>query len=281
MKNFAVIIILVFLLLTFLFSISAFLGRDLILTVKNELDKRLVNTSQNQKKVISKFAVLSDTHSDSDNTRAAIIQAKSLGAEYIVHSGDWSTVGTIAELSAQKKIFDQEKISYYGIMGDHDRWQSGIRNFQQVLGSTYESFDRNGLHHILLDSSDLQNGLYKEQLDWLERDLQAIGGKPIVIFMHLPIYHPTSDRTISNKAGDSSQRDAQSQKFLDLIKGKNVVGIFSGDHHLSSSYTEPNTSVKIFISGAVTRERNLQKPRFTLVEVYQDYTLGVADQVIK
>ena len=207
-------------------------------------------------------------------------QAKSLGAEYLVHTGDWTTVGTVAQLNEQKRIFDQENIAYYGTMGDHDRWQSGTQNFEQVLGKTYKSFERHGIHHILLDASDIENGLYKEEMDWLEKDLQTAGNKPILIFMHLPIYHPTSDRTISNKAGSSEGRSSGSERFLKLISGKHIIAMFSGDHHLSSSYTEPTTSAKIFISGAVTRERNLQKPRFSLVEIYKDYSLSVTDQII-
>lgn len=281
MKNFFTITILVFLLISFLFSISAFLSRDLFLTLQKEFDKRIVNTGQGSKATLVVFAVLSDTHSDSDNTKKAISQAKDLGAEYIVHTGDWSTVGTIVELNEQKRILDQGKIAYYGVMGDHDRWQSGTKNFELVLGKTYESFERSGIHHILLDSSDIENGLYKEELNWLEKDLQTAGNKPILIFMHLPIYHPTSDRTISNKAGSSEDRNSGSERFLNLISGKNIIAIFSGDHHLSSSYSEPTTSIKIFVSGAVTRERNLQKPRFSLVEIYKDYTISVTDQVIQ
>lgn len=281
MKSFFTITIFVVLLITFLFAISAFLGRDLFLTLQKEFDRRIINSGQSEKPLLVRFAVLSDTHSDSENTKKALEQARSLGVEYIVHTGDWTTVGTIAELSEQKQIFNQEGLDYYGIMGDHDRWQSGSKNFEQVLGKSFESFDRDGIHNILLDSSDIDNGLYKEELDWLEEDLGKAGDKPILIFMHLPIYHPTSDRTISNKAGSNDKRDSASERFLGLTRGKNILGVFSGDHHLSSNYTEPTTGVRIFISGAVTRDRNLQKPRFSLVEVYKDQTISVTDQIIK
>ena len=281
MKSFFTITILVGLLITFLFAISAFLGRDLFLTLQKEFEQGIINNGQSKKPLLVRFAVLSDTHSDSENTKKALEQAKSLGVEYIVHTGDWTTVGTVRELNEQKRIFDQEGIKYYGIMGDHDRWQSGDKNFEQVLGKSFESYDRDGIHNVLLDASDIENGLYKEELDWLEADLRIAGDKPILIFMHLPIYHPTSDRTISNKAGSDAERDSASERFLSLLKGKNILGIFSGDHHLSSNYTEPTTGVRIFISGAVTRERNLQKPRFSLVEVYKAHTISVTDQIIK
>jgi len=279
MKNFLAVGTLVALLIALLFAVSAFLARDLLLTLQKEFNKS-TNSSQTNKPILARFAVLSDTHSDSDNTAKAVKQAKSLGSEFIVHTGDWTTVGTIAELEAQRRIFDKEGISYWGVMGDHDRWQSGSANFEQLFGKRYESFERNGIHHILLDASDLDRGLYKEQLDWLEGDLREAGNKPIIIYMHLPVYHPTSDRTISTKAGPSSERNSNSERFLNLIKGRKVIAMFSGDHHLSSSYTDPTTSAKIFISGAVTKDRNLQRPRFSLVEIYTDFSLSVTDQLI-
>lgn len=278
MKNFLTLTFLVLLLFGLIFSISAFLGRDLLFNLK---DLTARNQSIGNKKIINRFAVLSDTHSDSDYTKKAVKQAKEAGAGYLIHSGDWTKVGTIEEFKNQKQIFDLSGLPYYGVMGDHDRWQSAEKNFELVFGPRFESFDRGGFHHILIDSSDIKNGLGNDQLSWFERDLEGNRSKKIIIIMHLPIYHPTSDRTISDKSGSDPERQRQTQRFLNLIKGNKIIAIFSGDHHLSSSYTEPKTSVKIFISGAVTQERNFQTPRFSLVEIYEDYSIKVKDQIIK
>lgn len=277
MRNFLTITTLVVLLFGFILAISAFLGRDLIL---NLIDLTTSSKIVSGKKVIDQFAVLSDTHSDIANTQKAVDQAKSKGASYIVVTGDLTKVGTIDELQAEKKIFDKSDLEYWLVMGDHDRWQSAEKNFELVFGKIYESFDKKGIHHILLDASDLTTGLGDEQLNWFERDIEKNKSKPILIFMHLPIYHPTSDRTIGNKAGADQTRQDQTDRFLGIIKGKKILGMFSGDHHLSSSYTEPKTSARIFISGAVTSERNLQRPRFSWVEIYEDYTIKVSDIVI-
>lgn len=277
MKNFLIISISVLLIFGLVAAISVFLGRDLLLNLASLTSK----TDQvSNKKVIDRFAVISDTHSDTLYTQKAVDQAKELGVNYIVDTGDWTTVGTVAQLQEQKAIFDKSGLPYWGIMGDHDRWQSAEKNFELVFGKIYESFDRNGIHHVLLDASDLTNGLGNEQLNWLASDLEINKTKEILVFMHLPIYHPTSDRTIGDKGGTDPERQKQTARFLSLIKGKKVIAMFSGDHHLSASYTEPTTSVKIFISGAVTRERNLQTPRFSLVEIYDDYSISVQDQVI-
>lgn len=281
MKSLLAVFVSIFLLIGLLFAVSAFLGRDILISLKKFSNSEPVISGQSNKTVLYRFAVISDTHSDSNFTERALKQARALGIGYIVHTGDWTTVGTLEELGEQKRLFDEANISYYGIMGDHDRWQSGARNFENVFGKIYESFDLNNIHHILLDASNLNEGLGKTQLDWLESDLERNKDKKILIFMHLPPYHPSSDRTISNKGGSNAVKESDTKRFLTLINGKNVLGIFSGDHHLSSSYTEPQTSVRIFISGAVTHERNLQSSRFSLVEVYDDYSIGVEDQIIK
>lgn len=281
MKNFLALMLIVFILLGLSLAVASFLGRDVLTALKTAATR--VNLAGNPKlgKVIVKFAVISDTHSDSSYTQKAVEQARAVGAEYIVHTGDWTTVGTENELSEQKDIFDQIGLPYWGIMGDHDRWQSKTVNFTKIIGPIYRTFEREGLQHILLDASDLKNGLGAEQLSWLKTTLEESSDKPKLIFMHLPPYHPTSERTVSLKGGKDQTREEQVKEFLDLIQGKKVKMIFAGDHHFSSNYTEPKTSVKIRLVGAAVSERNLQRPRFDLVQIDEKYNISVQEQVIK
>jgi len=229
--------------------------------------------------LVSKFALLSDTHSDTEMTKKALAAAKNLGAQYILHSGDWTTVGTIEELEEQKHLFDQAALAYWGVPGDHDLWQSGLKNFRSVFGRPYESFDRSGVHHILLDTSDTDIGFGEAQLSWLKSDL-AKTKLPTFIFTHLPPYHPYSARTVWEKGGQNLEVKKQVDLFLQLVKGK-VMAVFAGDHHFSASYTEPSSGVKIVISGAVTSSRNLQEPRFNLVEVYESGDFKLTEVTIK
>lgn len=279
MKNFVVLILVIAALLGTLAFATGYFGRDIISNLRQVLDKQSLAQDKTGK-VISQFAVMSDTHSDNAYTQKAVDLAKSLGANFLIHVGDWTTVGTIAELEKQKAIFEKSGLEYWGVMGDHDRWQSQAKNFRMVIGKIYQSFDKDKIHFILLDSSDINKGLGKEQLDWFEKDVRDNQNKPIIIFSHLPVYHPTSDRTISAKAGEDAKRDQDSKRFLDIIKGKKIIAMFSGDHHLSETYTEPTTGVKIVIVGAVTRQRNLQTPRFDLVKIYENNEITVKEEEI-
>lgn len=276
MRNFFSFLLVAVLAVGLIFALFNFFGKGIYSNIQRVFDKNILAGP----KVISKFAVISDTHSDDEETEKAVKQAKSLGAKFIIDTGDWTTVGTLAQLQSQKAILDASGLPYWGVLGDHDRWQSGEKNFETVFGKIYQSFDKESFHFILLDASDITNGFGQEQLDWFEKDVSQNKTKPILIFMHLPVYHPTSDRTIASKAGQDAERDAQVSRFLGIIKGRNVLAMFSGDHHLSEIYTEPQTGVKIVSVGAVTRSRNLQTPRFDLVEIREDSTINIKEEVI-
>lgn len=234
------------------------------------------------RQVKAKFAVLSDTHSDAFNTRKALNQAKSLGASYILNTGDLTKVGTDEELRQAKADFDSVGLSYYLVPGDHDLYAaSGTGLFEQIIGRPYYSFDRDGLHFIMMDTSDTAVGINSSQMAWLSRDIAAHHDQGIVVFMHLPIFHPTSPRTIWEKGGNNDRVKDQAEQVLRLFQNKDILATFAGDHHYSSSYTEPNSNVKMYIVGATTGERNLQKPRFDMVTVYEDNSVRVEEIIIR
>src|SRR3989344_2345709 len=112
----------------------------------------VMNISQEkQREVKTKFAILSDTHSDSSNTRKALSQAKSLGARYIMNTGDLTTVGSIQELTEAKADFDSVGLDYFVIPGDHDLYDSaGPANFQEIFGKTYFVTSKDGLRFLSL-----------------------------------------------------------------------------------------------------------------------------------
>lgn len=133
---------------------------------------------------------------------------------------------------------------------------------------------------VILDTSDTSLGINSTQLAWLKNDLEANKNKPVMIFMHLPVYHPSSPRTIWEKEGNNEVVKRQTQELLTLFKKYRILAVFAGDHHLSSDYTEPVSGVKMYVVGAVTGERNLQKPRFDIVTVYEDNSVKVEELVI-
>lgn len=232
------------------------------------------------KPVLLRFAVMSDVHSDLNYSQIALDKAKERKAEYIIVTGDWTKTGTREELFEIKKIFDSAGIAYYSVPGDHDLWSSGLSNFKDIFGSNYYSFDKNNIHNILIDTSNTKIGLGKDQMEWLRKDLSDNNQKTTFVFMHLPPYHPTSYRTFWEKEGENSEIKKQADYLLSLLAEYRVRQIYAGDHHLSSNYTEPTSGVKIRIVGAITLERNLQKPRFDMVTVFQDRSYDIQEIVL-
>ena len=247
------------------------------------LAKYLPNSSKNpyDRNSLYRFAVMSDIHSDKNYAQLALVAAKEKKVQYIVITGDWTKVGTKEELNEMKQIFDDSEIPYYSVPGDHDLWESGIANFRAVFGSPYQSFDKNGVHHILIDTSDTERGIGRDQMEWLKKDLSANNEKKILVFMHLPLYHPTSYRTIWEKQGENSGVKKETDELLSLLSDYGVERVFAGDHHLSSSYEEPSSGLKIRIVGAITLERNLQKPRFDLIDVFDDRSIEIEEVVLE
>ncbi len=242
----------------------------------------MTDNQGSQRQVRAKFAVLSDTHSDSENTRQALKQARELGAKFIMNTGDLTKVGSSEELNEAKEDFESIGLAYYLIPGDHDIYNSaGTGNFQEIIGKNYYATDIDGLHLISLDTSDTSVGIDSTQMEWLKADLEQAQGELTFIFMHLPIFHPTSPRTIWEKGGNNLEVKKQTEEVIELLKGKGILATFAGDHHFSSNYTEPESGVKMYIAGAATRERNLQKPRFDMVTVYNDKSFEVEEVIIQ
>lgn len=288
------VVIVLFLIGGMFSALSSFSGIDFkginplffLKDIQNNIsDKIIPKDEKNQSKqpeVLVKFALMSDSHTDITYLNKAINKIKNLRADFVVHLGDWSQVGTQAELKGSKEIFDESDLKYWTVPGDHDLWASNsTTNFRAVFGDPYSSFDKSGVHGILLDTSDTDVGLGETQLSWLKKDLAENRGKIIFAFMHLPPYHPTSNRTMWEKGGVNSKVREEADEMLKWFGDYKVKGIFAGDHHLSSSFTEPTSGVKITIVGAITSSRNLQIPRFDLVTVYKNSDYNVEEVVLE
>src|SRR3989344_3581518 len=166
------------------------------------------------------FMLIADSHNDNSNLSKALAQAKSAypNLSFIIGLGDYTDVGTVAELKAAKKELDSSGLRYFVLAGDHDLWDSrdkqslpfsdekgkqtegALTNFYKIFGPSYQSFVFNGYKFLLLDNSDNYKGFGDEQTkcanDELEKARPADGGKDggkgILVFFDEPLYHPSS-----------------------------------------------------------------------------------------
>lgn len=236
-----------------------------------------------------RFLLIADSHNDNNDLKKAINQAKQIYPDiaFIIGLGDYTTVGTVDELKQAKKELDDSSLRYFLVAGDHDMWDSrdkqmpAATNFNQVFGPLYQSFDFGNFRFLLLDNSDDYKGFGDAQLEWIDAELGKIQEQPpggVFVFLHEPLFHPSSTRVMGKIEKDLKQ---QARDLMFQLKSVGVRKVFAGDIHFFSEYKEPVTDLEMVTIGAVAIERNPQAPRFAVVSVYDDGATKVDDMEIK
>lgn len=235
------------------------------------------------------FLLLADTHNDNSDLNKALNQAKEKfpGLKFIIGLGDYTDVGTIAELKNAKNELDSSGLRYFLVAGDHDLWDSRNKqlapatNYNEVFGPVFQSFLFNNFYFLLLDNSDDYKGFGETQQKWIESELEKAKKDSVrgaFVFLHEPLYHPSSDHVMGKVEKDLKQ---QARDLMFQLKSANVKRVFAGDIHFFSEYSEPVTGLPMVTTGAVTIERNPQAPRFAVVSVFENGSTKVQDVEIK
>lgn len=241
------------------------------------------------KALLFRFLVLADSHSDNGNLKKTVNQAiqKYPDLKFIIGLGDYSKVGTVAELREAKDVLDGFSLRYFLVPGDHDLWDCRNRNlaptncYKEVFGPNYQTFTFEGFKFLLLDNSDDYTGFDITQLQWIESELEKAKEEPIkgmFVFLHEPLFHPSSDH-VMGKVEKSLKQQARDLMFQ--LKDAGTKKVFAGDVHFFSEYSEPVTGLPMETIGAVTIERNLQAPRFAVVSAFEGGDVKVEDVEIK
>lgn len=255
---------------------------------QNDLLSRIITAQPKpSSKPLFKFLVLTDSHSDNNNLKKAIAQAKEKypDIQFIIGLGDYTEVGTVEELQRAKQEFDLSNLRYFVIPGDHDLWDSrdkqneALNNFQNIFGPSYQAFTYEDFRFLLLDNSDNYKGVGDKQQKWISEELnKKEGGRGIIVVIHEPLYHPSSDHFMG-RVEESLKQQAKSLVYQ--LKAAGVRVVISGDIHFFSEYLEPETSLSMVTVGAITSERNPQAPRYSIVWVFDDGSVKVEDVEIK
>lgn len=233
------------------------------------------------------FALVADSHNENGYLKKALDQAKSRSIKFIIGLGDYTEVGTVNELAAAKKEFDETGVRYFLTAGDHDLWESRNKsqpahaNFYQVFGNPYQSFSVDNVHFLIIYNADNYDGLSSKQWSWLQGELGQIKNEPhslSLAFLHEPLYHPSSDHVMGRVTPGLKD---QAKRLTAMLAGAGVKGVFAGDIHFFTQYSEPESGVPMTTLGAVASQRNVQLPRYGIVTVFDDYSYSVEDVEIK
>ena len=117
------------------------------------------------------------------------------------------------------------KIGFYAVPGRRDvkRSPDAKEGFAQTFGKTYQAFDYNSYHFVLLDSTvafQNQGHLDKAETDWLAKDLKKLKPEtPVLVFLHHSVGRETPSRREIDNEND----------LFTLLRGHNVVALFTSD----------------------------------------------------
>jgi len=213
-----------------------------------------------------KFAVMSDVHMNWTDWIKFLAKVKPSG-DMVLVTGDMTSLGKKNELMAAKKVLDESGVKYAVIPGNHDMWESDrIKSslFNEVFGKEYQSFKLEGRKFIMINNGRA-TGLGKVQRAWLEEEVKECQQIKCIALMHMPLNHGISGHIMGEKNKVVTE---EAGSLVRLLKSNNVVEIIAGHLHYSGTYELDG--LRTYLSGAVSRERNTQTPRYTEFSIIGD-----------
>ncbi len=190
------------------------------------------------------FIVCGDSHSNEEVYKKIIQKANEEQVDFLVDLGDITRVGAESEFIDFKFLVNSLKIPYYIVIGNHDVL-NGDELFNNYFGYTYYSWDKSGVHFVVLDDVTDENAFSEEQLNWLENDLNSYKEKSVFIFVHKPPKCPFVTSELLKFKGEEA--DERIERFFNIANKNNVDKIYSGHIHNHLNY--PQSGVSITITG--------------------------------
>jgi predicted phosphodiesterase len=204
------------------------------------------------------FAVFGDTHDDFENFKKLAEHAAAQGADFIIHTGDFTNDGRLQEYLDTLRFIDQLGVPVIVAAGNHDMDNNGPRIYSRIFGSPNFYFDLPGARFVFLNNvkrdinSDLENAAEDHHDPGLSRglDLQTIGsverllrngtGKTFFVMHMPPPLQLFKDHCFSRNGGH----------FIDLMTryAPQVGGVFSG--HIHGFCKTSHHGVPYFLCGA-------------------------------
>ncbi len=230
------------------------------------------------------IAIFADSHNDSSNLKASLILAQNQEVDAIIHTGDVTDLGLIADLEAAKQELDLSSVPYYVIPGDRDLWETtGPENFIKVFGDNKHAFKLGDVKFVVFDNSRNFSRVPESDFTWFKSEVTDAD----FVILSQPLYHP-SNKVMGNSDGENilTVRE-QADAMLELVRSSNVKAVIAGDHHLSSENIDPQKeSLMHYVVGAVTKTINdkpqslLQTSRFSILRVRADGSYTMTEQLL-
>jgi len=108
-------------------------------------------------------------------------------------------------------------------IGNHDLNNGGSRNYREIFGSTYYTFQVGESYFVVLDATT-ESGFDRAERQWLEVELQkAQTSKTRFVFLHVPPFDP--------RANGFNKCLREGKDLLDLFRRYKVTHLFASHIH--------------------------------------------------
>jgi 3',5'-cyclic AMP phosphodiesterase CpdA len=180
-----------------------------------------------------------DDHLYSDTTETlhkilALVATVTPKPEFVVASGDLSNRGDAESYRTLRGAMAAIDVPVIYALGNHDTRPGFYEGMEIAAGSPEAPYDHDcvvgGIHIVTIDSSTpglIGGTIDPAQFEWLERTLDTHPDLPKLIVVH----HPPALGEEPDVTHWRTIHFPQSQRFAELLKGRNIVGILSGHIH--------------------------------------------------
>ncbi len=184
---------------------------------------------------------------------------------------------TIKYLQAIEAEFQRFNGPRYHALGNHDvdsiskqQFLMNVENTGIAQDKSYYSFDKGGLHCIVLDANFTSEGIPydhgnfdwtdanipQEERDWLKNDLSN-SDKPVIVFLH---------QLLDGEGSVYIKNAAQVRKILE--ESNKVIAVFQGHHH-AGQYNQIN-KIHYVTQKAVIEGSGEENNAFAIANFEQD-----------
>ena len=174
------------------------------------------------------------------------------GIDFVVIAGDISDFGLLQEMEWVAEIYEELKVPYVAVIGNHDMAANGTSIFRQVFGELNYSFAYGGYKFICLNTNSREvnfDGSLPD-VNWLQDQLKpAAGINGQVVISHVSPFSGDFDRKLE-------------MPFVTALENAgNCLGSLHAHDHNAGQYRPYNNSIPFIVASAIL------KRQFTLVEI--------------
>lgn len=255
-------------------------------------------------KPVLRFGMISDVHyADREpagnrfyrqslaKMKEAVVRLNQEKIDFVIELGDFKDqdvtpkeAQTLTYLEAIEKAFQQFDGPTYHVLGNHDmdslskqQFLARVENTGIPKTASYYSFNKNGLHFIVLDGNYTKDGVSydhgnfswdeanipKDELDWLKDDLKQ-NQLPSIVFIHQMLDESKNAKQAVQNAPEVRQILEQSEKVICVLQGhvhEERYNLINGIHYYS---------VNAMIDGD-----GPENSAYMVVDIYKDGSLKI------